>query len=55
MITKQKLIDNGISENCISKERCNKCTGILVGQKHHNKIALVCVDCATIYESKEAN
>jgi hypothetical protein len=50
-LSKQKLIDSGISENCIVKDyTCNKCRGILVGQKPlsmDNIPRVVCVDCAT--------
>jgi hypothetical protein len=47
-ITKDKLIKSGISEKCISVFTCNKCHGLLVGQKDNT---LVCVDCATSYKS----
>jgi hypothetical protein len=48
MITKQQLIANGILENSISIHTCNKCRGILIGQKPNK---LVCVDCATTYKA----
>jgi hypothetical protein len=46
-ITKQKLIDSGILESSVSIYKCNKCNGILIGQKSGN---LVCADCATSYK-----
>lgn len=55
-ITKQKLIDSGISEKCIAIETCLKCRGILVCQKPDNlthKPHLVCVDCGTSYRMKD--
>lgn len=55
-ITKQKLIDSGISEKCIAIETCLKCRGILVFQKPDNlthKPHLVCVDCGTSYRMKD--
>jgi hypothetical protein len=54
-ISRQKLIENGISEKAISKYTCNNCRGILVYQKGFNMnsgITLVCVDCATSYTEK---
>ena len=52
-ITKQKLIDSGMSESCISIETCDKCRGILVGQKPDNlkhEPYFICVDCGTRYK-----
>ena len=55
-MTKQQLIDAGINPKCISIETCNKCRGILVGQKPYNffdKPRLTCVDCGTSYTIKD--